>query len=379
MTRTAASTDVLSTRRLGRATLARQLLLEPAEVDVVDAVERIAGLQAQEPASPYIGLWARVSRFEAADLTAAIAERRLVKSTLMRATLHLVSARDFRSLWPAIVPMLENQRRQDRLEPPAAARLAALRERVAAYAAEPRSLTELRAHIGEDDGLPADELVWWLRRRHPLAHAPSDVPWSFGRRPVLADADAWLGAGEWPDQTSAMERLVRRYLAAFGPASVADIARWAGLSVGRLRPGVEAVEAAGELRHFRADTGRALVDIAEAPLPPEDVTAPPRLLPMWDSTVLAYDDRTRLVSDMDRARIVATNGDTLPVFLVDGSVAGRWWAVAESGRTRIDLEPFRRLRAGDRLALEELGDRLARFVEPHEPAVYSRYQRWRKI
>ena len=379
MTRTAAATEVLSTRRLGRAMLARQLLLEPADIDVVDAVERIGGLQAQEPASPYIGLWARLARFDAADLTAAIADRRLVKSTLMRATLHLVTAGDFRSLWPAIVPMLQNQRRQDRLEPPTAERLATLRARVATYAAEPRSLTELRQHVGELDGLPADELVWWLRRRHPLAHAPTAVPWSFGRRPLLADADAWLGGGEWPDPATAMARLVRRYLAAFGPASVADISRWAGLSVGGVRAGVDAVEAAGELRHFRADTGRTLVDLAEAPLPDEDVQAAPRLLPMWDSTVLAYDDRTRVVSDADRARIVARNGDTLAVFLVDGVVAGRWWAVADGARTRIELEPFRRLASADRRALEELADRLARFVEPHEPNVYSRYQRWRKI
>jgi hypothetical protein len=379
VTRTAASAQVLSTRRLGRATLARQLLLEPAGIDLVDAVERVAGLQAQEPASPYIGLWARLSRFDAADLTAAIADRQLVKGTLMRATLHLVSARDFRSLWPAIVPMLQNQRRQDRVEPPPAERLAELRERVARFAAEPRSLTELREHVGDVDGLPADELVWWLRRRHPLAHAPSPDPWSFGRRPLLADADAWLGDGEWPDPAAAIERLVRRYLAAFGPASVADIARWAGLPVRHVRRGVEAVEAAGELRHFRADTGRALVDIADVPLPAEDVPAPPRLLPMWDSTVLAYDDRARVVSDADRARIVATNGDTLPVFLVDGVVAGRWWAVVDGERTRIELEPFRPLAASARAGLEELGDRLAQFVQPHEPTVYSRYQRWRKL
>lgn len=379
MTRTAAPTEVLSTRRLGRAMLARQSLLESADLDVVDAVERIGGVQAQEPASPYIGLWARLSRFAAADLTAAIADRRLVKSTLMRATLHLVSARDFRSLWTAIVPMLENQRRRDRLQPPPAERLAMLRGRVATYAAEPRSLTELRDHLGDRDGLPADELVWWLRRRHPLAHAPTTVPWSFGRRPLLADADAWLGTGEWPDVAAATERLVRRYLAAFGPASVADIARWAGLTVARVRPGVEAVEAAHDLRHFRTEGGRALIDLTGAPLPDEDTPAPPRLLPMWDSTVLAYDDRTRVVSHADRARIVARNGDTLPVFLVDGVVAGRWWASVDGGRTRIELEPFHRLAASDRTALEELGDRLARFVEPHEPAVYSRYQRWRTM
>jgi hypothetical protein len=99
---------------------------------------------------------------------------------------------------------------------------------------------------------------------------------------------------------------------------------------------------------------------------------------MWDSTVLAYDDRTRIVSDADRARIIARNGDTLPVFLVDGVVAGRWWPVTDGARTRIELEPFRRLASADRGALEELGDRLARFVEPLEPNVYSRYQRWRK-
>jgi hypothetical protein len=374
---TVAAADILTTRRLGRATLARQLLLEPAELGVVDAVERVGGLQAQEPASPYIGLWARLRGFDASTLDAAIAERAVVKGTLMRSTLHLVSAADYRALWPAIEPMLASQRRQYRLEPPAPRRMAALRKRVAQFATEPRSLAELRDHVGDVDGLPADELVWWLRRRHPLAHAPAAVPWSFGRRPLLADADAWLGAGEWPAAEVAIQHLVRRYLGAFGPATIGDIARWAGLGAARVRAGVGAVERAGELRQFRTETGRQLFDLVDAPLPDEDVPAPPRLLPMWDSTVLAFDDRTRIVSDADRARIVARNGDTLPVMLVDGVVAGRWWATAEAGRTRIELEPFRRLAPADRSALEALADDLARFVEPHEPAVYSRYRRWR--
>jgi hypothetical protein len=131
------TTEVLSTRRLGRATLARQLLLEPADVGVVDAVELMGGLQAQEPASPYIGLWARLAAFEAADLDRAIADRQLVKGTLMRATLHLVSAADYRALWPAIVPMLENQRRQDRLEPPPQATFDAIRRDLVRFAREP--------------------------------------------------------------------------------------------------------------------------------------------------------------------------------------------------------------------------------------------------
>ena len=370
-------TESLSQRRLNRATLARQLLLEPSRASVVKAVERIGGLQAQEPASPFIGLWARLAEFETADLDAAIRARDLVKGTLMRATIHLVTAADYRALWPAILPMLEGIRRRDRLEPPSARRLAALRKRVTAFTATPRSLTDLRDHVGEVDGLTPDEVVWWLRRRLPLAHAPTGGSWSFGRRPLVAHADAWLPGGAWADEEAAIEHMVRRYLGAFGPASLADVAQWSGLPVARIRPGVAAVDGAVELRRFRTEGGRSLIDLDEAPRPPEDVPAPPRLLPMWDSTVLAFADRTRILSDEDRPRVIARNGDTLPVFLVDGVVAGRWWPAAEGGRTRIELEPFRRLRAADRRMLERLADRLAAFIEPHEPNVYARYQRWR--
>jgi winged helix DNA-binding protein len=370
-------TDVLSRRRLNRATLARQLLLEPARIDLVAAVERIGGLQAQEPASPYIGLWARLAAFDVADLDAAIQARDVVKGTLMRATVHLVTAADYRALWRAIVPMLEGTRRRDRVQPPSARRLAALGRRATAFTATPRTLAALREYVGEVDGLSADEVVWWLRRRLPLTHAPTDVSWSFGRRPLIAHADAWLPAGPWPPEAGAIEHLVRRYLGAFGPASLADIAQWSGLAVARIRPGVAAVEASHELRHFRSERGRALVDLADSSRPDEDVPAPPRLLPMWDSLVLAYADRTRFVSDEHRALVVARNGDTLPVFLVDGVIAGRWWAVPKRGRTRIELEPFQRLAAKDRQALERMADRLAAFVEPLEPNVYARYQRWR--
>jgi winged helix DNA-binding protein len=371
-------TEVISQRRLNRATLGRQLLLEPAGLKVEDAVERIAGLQAQEPASPYIGLWARLAEFDAADLDRAIEARSVVKGTLMRSTVHIVTAADYRALWPAILPMLEGIRRQDRVHPPSARRLAALSRRVTDFTATPRSLMALREHVGDVDGLTGDEVVWWLRRRIPLAHAPSGESWSFGRRPLLANADSWLAAGPWADEPTAIEHLVRRYLGAFGPASLADIARWSGLSVARIRPGVAAVEASGDLMAFRSERGRALIDLADAPRPSDDIAAPPRLLPMWDSTVLAYADRTRILSNEDRIRVIARNGDTLPVFLVDGMVAGRWWAAAEGRRPRIELEPFRRLSAKDRRVLERLGRRLAAFVAPYEPNVYARYQRWRK-
>jgi hypothetical protein len=370
-------TEVLSQRRLNRATLARQLLLEPSRVGVVRAVEQVGGLQAQEPASPYIGLWARLADFEAADLDAAIQARDVLKGSLMRATLHLVTATDYRAMWPATVPMIEHIRRQDRIQPPSSRSLTALRRRIRSFTSTPQSLTALRNYVGDVDGMAADELLWWLRRRLPMAHVPTGGAWSFGRRPMIADADAWLGDGQWASPEAGVEHLVRRYLGGFGPASLADIARWSGLPVARLRPGLAAVETAGELRHFRSERGRSLIDLADAPRPLEDVPAPPRLLPMWDSTVLAFADRTRVISDADRPRVIARNGDTLPVFLVDGVVAGRWWARADGGHTRIELEPFRGLRAADRRTLEDLADRLAAFVQPHEPNVYARYQRWR--
>ena len=374
----AADGPVLSTRRLGRATLARQLLLEPSTLDVVAAVEAVAALQAQEPPSPYVGLWARLAGFDSASLDRALAERELVKGTLMRRTVHIASASDYRALWIATQGWLTAARRTDRRDVPDARLLHELRRFGAEFASAPRSLSELRDGLGDRAGRSADELLWWLRWAHPLIHVPANVSWSYGRRPLLVDADAWLPPGEWPDPTSATGRLVRMYLGAFGPASVADIARWAGIPVAAVRPGVDAVEAAGGLRTYRAETGRLLVDLADAPLPDEDVASPVRLLPMWDSTLLAHDDRTRIISDDQRGRVIARNGDTLATILVDGVVAGRWWPVVEDGRTRIELDPFRGLAAADRIALDELAERLARFVEPLEPAVYARYRRWRK-
>ena len=370
----------LTRRQLNRATLARQLLLERAELDVVAATERIGGLQAQEPASPHIGLWTRLAGFQPADLDRALAARTVVKGTLMRSTLHIVSASDYLRLWPAIVPLMEGIRRQDRVQPPDPRRLAALQARAAAFTAEPRGLGELRDHLGASEGLAPDEVLWWIRRRVAFAHAPSDVAWSFGRRPRVAHALAWLGADDWPASTEdALEHLVRRYLGAFGPATAADLSQWSGLAVGKVRPGIAAVDAAGDLRRFTDERGRELLDLDGLPLPDADAPAPPRLLPMWDSTILAFADRTRLISDEDRRVAVARNGDTLPTFTVDGVVAGLWWAKVEAGgRTRIAIEPFRPpLARSDARALEHEAEQLSEVVAPLEPAVYSRYQRWR--
>lgn len=384
---TDAGGPVVSLAALSRATLARQHLLERASMDPIAAVEALGGLQAQEPASPSIALWTRLADVRAADLDAAIGRRDIVKATLMRSTLHLVSAADYRRLRPVLPPRTGSIRRPDRLSPPDDATLAALLDATAQHAREPRSLPEISGHLaasGIAAGQHAEETLWWVRRHAPLLHAPSDVPWSFGRRPRLVDAWTWLGTEafetgpEADTLLAAIEHLIRRYLGAFGPATAADIGTWSGLAIGTLRPAIATLDGRGELWHARDDRGRALLDLPASPRPAPDIPVAPRLLPMWDSVLLAHADRTRIISDADRAVVIARNGDTLATFLVDGRVAGLWWAHAEpGGRTRIAIEPFRALDPGARRALEAEGERLAAFVEPYEPGVYGRYRRWR--
>jgi hypothetical protein len=168
--------------------------------------------------------------------------------------------------------------------------------------------------------------------------------------------------------------MVRRYLAAFGPATTADLSAWTGVSASDFREAVATLDADEALVRFRDEAGRTLLDLAGAPRPAEDVPAPPRFLPMWDSVLLAYRDRTRVISDENRLRVVSRNGDVLPTFLVDGVVAGFWWAEPDGAGTRIVIEPFGRLARPARRALEAEADRLASFVGPREPAVYARYR-----
>ena len=371
---------LLPADRLNRATLARQHLLErvPAGGPVEHVIEGVGGLQAQEPASPYLALWARVDGFEADSLDRAFRDRRVVKATLMRATLHAVSRLDYVGLRPAVGPMLTSLTRRERGGGPEPDRLESLANAALAFASTPRSNTELRGHVGALAGdLDPDDAWWWVRRHAPFVHAPTPTAWSFGRRPLLAAAGAWIDGHTLADAAAAVEHLVRRHLGAFGPATAADVAAWSGLPVARLRIGIDAIERAGELRRFTDQRGRVLLDLAGAPLPSADVEVPARLLPMWDSVLLAFADRTRVISDEHRRVVVARNGDTLPTFLVGGRVAGLWWAEHDGGRSRIVLEPFGRLGRDSRRALEREGERLADFVAPLEPEVYRRYRRSR--
>ena len=355
----------LTLRELNRATLARQLLLRRQRVSVTQALGRVAGLQAQWPPSPYLGLWSRVEGFTAGQLTRAIARPTVVKATLMRTTLHLVTATDYLAYGG-----IYRERRIRELQRQLAALgeeadFAADGERLARLAAEQaRSRPELLALLGRPKLRIEDRspwLVWYGLSAHAgLVNAPSSSVWrAHTAGGTFVPARTWLGADgrAGPD---AVEHLVRSYLAAFGPASRPDIAQWSGLPLAILDTGLERLG----LRTFCDELDRTLYDLPRAPLPSGDTPAPPRFLPRWDNLLLAHDVRTRTLDEEYRKAIIARNGDVPDTFLVDGFVAGRWFL--EGGRVR--LEPFAPLPRAARRELEHEGARLAAFVRAHGPA-----------
>jgi winged helix DNA-binding protein len=367
--------QILSADQLNRATLARQLLLDRATIRPTDAVERVGGLQGQEPASPYIALWSRLEAFGAGTLDRAFMEHRLVKATLMRSTLHVVSRDDYLKLLPATQPMLRGLNRRGLGADPGEARVRELTAAALAFADQPRSNTAIRDHVaGLAGDMSPDDALWFVRRYGEWIHVPSAVPWSFTRRPVLTAARAWLGDPPFAEEPAALEQLARRYLGAFGPATAKDMAAWSGLPIATLRPALAAIDAGGELVRYADERGLELLDLAGIPQPPADIDAPVRFLPMWDSLLLAYADRTRVIGDTHRRVVVSRNGDTLPTFLVNGRVAGLWWAEADGPSSRIVVEPFVTFSRLVRREVEREGERLAEFVGPIEPDVYRRYR-----
>jgi hypothetical protein len=345
---------VLSLRELNRATLARQMLLERRRMPVVRAVERLAGLQAQWPPSPYVALWSRLEEFERPQLARALARRRVVKATLMRLTLHLVSADDYISFAGALkAPWIEQlERRMQRMG--VNVDVAALARRAIALTAEsPRSRGEVLDAVGSSREQPW--FVWTLVKAHAdLVRAPDSAAWrrTTGRASYVS-AETWLG--RTPETgPGALRHLVRRYLAAFGPASRADLVQWSGLTVARLEPALGALE----VRRFRDERGRELLDLPRMPLPSGDAPAPVRFLPQWDTSLLAYDIRERILPEAYRKTVIKRNGEVVPTFLVDGFVAGTWW---EDGG-RVVLEPFEPIPRRVRRDLEHEGRALEAFL-----------------
>jgi hypothetical protein len=364
----------LTPAELNRATLARQLLLDRVALDPVAAIERIGGLQGQEPAAPYIALWSRLIGFQAANLERAIRGRRLVKAGLFRGTLHLVSSDDYLELHPAILVTLKGLAARDQYRNAEVGDVDSLVAAALEFASEPRDNAAMHDHLAAlaaVEGRAVADVWWRLRREGPFIRTPSDVPWSYGRRPTYVAAGAWLGGRAFAAEDVAMAHLVRRYLGAFGPATVADMRSWSHVSVARLRAAIAKTPGIVE---FMDEAGRTLLDFEDAPRPPVDTPAPPRFLPMWDSVLLGHHDRSRVLPPAYRPAVISRNGDVLPTFLVDGHVAGLWWVEPDGAGTRIELEPFEPIPKPVRRALEDEADRLRAFYEPIDPRIFTRYR-----
>jgi len=371
---TPTSSDVLSLRALNRALLDRQMLLRraplpqngsPAESGpraerVIETIEHLVGLQAQAPFPPYYGLWSRLDGFRPEDLAELIVNRRVVRIALMRGTIHLVSARDCLMLRPLLQPALDRG-------------LKALFERqlrgvdAAALAAAGRGLVEEKAMTFSELGSllrerwpehPAAWLAQGVRGLVPLVQVPPRAVWGSAGTSAHTSAEAWLGR---PLEASpSLDDLVTRYLAAFGPATVADIQAWSGLTrlrevTGRLRPG---------LRTFRDEQGAELFDLPEAPRPDPDTPAPVRLAAEFDNLVLSHSDRTRVLSEPNRARMFTRNGIFPGTVLVDGFVTGMWRLDRSRAAVRLIIEMFDPVGPGDRDAITDEGGRLLAFAAP---------------
>jgi winged helix DNA-binding protein len=354
-----AAERVLTAAELNRATLARQLLLRRTRLPVARAIERVGGLQAQKVTAPYLGLLARLDGFSPAALTHALERRRVVKATLMRGTLHLVSADDYLALSAALHPTLEVLWRR---YAPDAGRTdyADIARATLEYVEEPRTGPELRDFVAGLSGAEptAAENVWWrLRINAPLLRVPPDGVWGGGPRVWFVTARAWLGQEPRTDRDAATEALVVRYLTAFGPAGLGDFCRWSGMARAPARAAFRRLDP--ELRRCRDETGRELLDVRRAPLPPADTPAPARLLAMWDSMLLAYEDRTRVLPEEYRKLVIDKRGDVAQTILVDGRACGVWHVV--DGR-RVRLEPFEPLPRTARREVEAEALRVEAFL-----------------
>lgn len=329
-------------------------------------------MQAQTPASPYLALWNRLQDFAPEDLDAAFADRRIVKATLMRITLHAVHAEDYAPYHAAMLSTLRASRLYDRRFTSTELTHAdadALLPKLAGFLARPRTGAEVEEEVTGRFGEHAHRVWWALRTYAPIHHVPTGGPWSF-TQPNAYLASPMAPGSAPQDAAAGVRRLLLAYLRAFGPASAQDFARFTLLG----RPVItQALHELGDQVVRVTGPGRAaLFDLAGATVPAEDTPAPPRLLPMWDSTLLAHAVPGRVVPQEYRPLVVRRNGDMLPCLLVDGQVAGVWRA-ADGG---LELTSFRKLGKAAWQGLTEEAEKLSALLADRDPAVYRRYGHW---
>ena len=352
-------TTVLTTRALNRALLARQHLLERAAMPPLSMVEHLVALQAQNPHDPYLALWSRVDAFAAADISDALADARLVRIGLLRTTLHLVTAEDARSLWPVVRPVFARAWSHSpfRKDLPGIA-VDEILDAARPMLDETLTLTELGRRLeARWPGRSPASLSYAARFLLPIVQVPPRGLWGRSGQARWRRLDSWTGkeGGERPDATTVGD-LVLRYLAAFGPATPADIATWSWLTGYRevlesLRP---------RLRTFRDEAGRELFDVPDAPIPRPDTPAPFRFLPEYDNVALSHADRSRIIAPEAGGRITGYVG----TFLVDGFVAGQWRIDRVGDAATLVLDPFTPMSTEQRDEAVAEGESLLAFREP---------------
>ncbi|HEX6489098.1 MAG TPA: winged helix DNA-binding domain-containing protein [Candidatus Dormibacteraeota bacterium] len=349
----------ISLRELNRWTLARQLLLERADLDAIGAIEHLAGMQAQYSPSPYIGLWSRLRAFGRDELESAVLEDRVLRANLMRGTLHLVSAREFPVYRTAIRSGFTVYAQMVRRLREAGVDVESVRdELVATVRQQPIGRGELRRLAR---GLVPDEhLAEWagfsvLADSGLLMSVAEDALFS---RPSIGTTFR-LGPQVRVDLLEAWRHVATAYLRAFGPASRSDLAQWSGEQVALFKPVLDDLD----LETVTTEDGRVLLDLPDAPRPDAEVPAPVRFLPKWDNLLLAYERRERVLPEAYRKVVIRKNGDVLPTFLVDGLVAGCWLAPLR-GKAVMTLEAYSPLSARQRQAVEAEAEGLLAWLRP---------------
>jgi Winged helix DNA-binding domain len=352
--------DVLGQRALNRALLERQLLLARADMPAIEAIEHLAGIQAQEPKSPYVGLWTRLKDFRPEELEQLLETRRAVRIVVMRGTIHLISARDCAMMRPLTQPIMDrfmkyNREIKTHLAGVDMVKFAAAARRL--FEQKPRTVAEASKALAEK--WPARELTTIglaVRALLPLVQCPPRGLWTGSGQVVCATAEHWLDRPLESDVAGAADRLILRYLTAFGPSTIRDMESWSGLtrlrdSVDRLRP---------QLRVFRNEAGKDLFDLPRAPRPDPDTPAPVRFLPEFDNALLAYADRSRIIATERRSVSVAGHR----VLLIDGFTRATWRIVRDerSDAATLIVEPFEPLSKKDVPAVMAEGHELLKFA-----------------